>query len=52
MHCAGESGRWAVLARADAAVPRVGDQVQVLVPAERLHLFDSATGHRLPLGLA
>jgi multiple sugar transport system ATP-binding protein len=49
VHCAGESGRWAVLGRAGAAVPRVGDQVQVLVPAERLHLFDSVTGHRLPL---
>jgi multiple sugar transport system ATP-binding protein len=49
VHCAGESGRWAVLARADVAVPRDGDQVQILVPAERLHLFDSATGHRLPL---
>jgi multiple sugar transport system ATP-binding protein len=49
VHCVGESGRWAVLARSDSALPRVGDRIQVQVPAERLHLFDAVTGDRLAL---
>jgi multiple sugar transport system ATP-binding protein len=49
VHCVGESGRWAVLARADATLPRVGDRIWVQVPAERLHLFNAVTGDRLAL---
>jgi multiple sugar transport system ATP-binding protein len=49
VHCVGESGRWAVLTRADATLPRVGDRIVVQVPAERLHLFSAVSGDRLPL---
>jgi multiple sugar transport system ATP-binding protein len=49
VHCVGESGRWAVLARADVTLPRVGERIQVQVPAERLHLFNAVTGDRLAL---
>jgi multiple sugar transport system ATP-binding protein len=49
VHCVGESGRWAVLARASATLPKVGDQVRVRVASARLHLFDVATGNRLAL---
>jgi sn-glycerol 3-phosphate transport system ATP-binding protein len=49
VHCVGESGRWAVLARSDSALPRVGDRILVQVPAERVHLFDAVTGDRLAL---
>lgn len=45
--CTGESGRWAVVVPANDPVPDVGEPVRVYVPADRLHLFDPATGTRL-----
>ncbi|WP_236796147.1 ABC transporter ATP-binding protein [Amycolatopsis sp. GM8] len=45
--CTGDSGRWAVTVPANDPVPAAGEPVRVHVPAERLHLFDPATGMRL-----
>ena len=45
--CSGDSSRWAVVVPANDPVPAVGQPVRVHVPAERLHLFDPATGSRL-----
>ncbi|MDO3648387.1 ABC transporter ATP-binding protein [Nocardia mangyaensis] len=45
--CTGPSGRWAVTVPANGPAPAVGESVRVHVPADRLHLFDPATGARV-----
>jgi multiple sugar transport system ATP-binding protein len=48
--CTGDSGRWAVVVPANDPVPAAGEPLRVHVPADRLHLFDPATGTRLEAG--
>ncbi len=47
VQCGGASGRWAVTLPAAESAPGLGTTVSVYVPADRLHLFDPATGARV-----